>query len=82
MKKFVLMAVVCLAASACGGTNTNDAVTKSAAAQCRGMGLKAEDKGYEDCVTEQRNKQLIEQQRKEYDQMKQYDRDWQLHRRY
>jgi hypothetical protein len=76
MKKYLLAISAVLALAGCADPKPD----RVASAQCQDMGLAPGTAGYDRCVTEQRNKRLMEEQRREYEQMKQYDQDWKMRR--
>jgi hypothetical protein len=45
-------------------------------AHCADLGLKAGTPEFETCVSNQRKERMLEQQRREYDERKQYEEDW------
>ncbi len=49
-------------------------------AKCETMGYTAGTKDYATCVREENAAKLMEQQRREYEQMKQYEQDWKTRR--
>jgi hypothetical protein len=51
-----------------------------ASARCQAQGQKPGTAGYEQCVREERSQRMMEQQRREYEQMKQQDRDFKMRR--
>jgi hypothetical protein len=53
---------------------------RAAIAKCQGMGNAPGTAEYDTCVREESAARVMEQQRREYDQMKQNEQDWKLRR--
>ena len=50
-------------------------------AACHDRGLKAGTPEFDRCMTEERQARMLEEQRREYEQRKQYEEDWRMRRR-
>ena len=55
---------------------TDNKMDYEASAKCQSLGHKPGTAAYDECVSEVRSERLLQQQRREYEQMKQYDRDY------
>jgi hypothetical protein len=53
-----------------------------AALVCSRMGLKAGTAEYDECMREESTRAMMQNQREEFEQQKQFDRDWKLRRGY
>lgn len=48
-------------------------------AHCQGLGLKPGTAEYDKCISEKKTQRMLEQQREEFERMKQDERDWKMH---
>lgn len=70
--------LIALAALLAGCTDTKK--DYDASANCQASGLKPGTPEYDKCVKDEKTVRLMEQQRREYEQMKQEQEDWKLRR--
>lgn len=75
MRYFILLSALILAA--CGPTKKN----YDASAKCQQMGHTAGTEEFEQCVRDEESTAMLEQQRREFERMKQDEQDWK-NRRY
>ena len=73
MSRFILIPMLILAAC----TPEPD---RASIAKCQGMGHASGTAEYDSCVREETGAKLMEQQRREYELMKQNEQDWKLRR--
>jgi len=74
MNKVILAVLPLLLLAGCGPEQKD----YTASAKCQDLGLKPGTSEYDKCYAEQKNIHLMEEQRKEFDQMKQQDMDWNM----
>jgi hypothetical protein len=70
------MLIALLALSACAPTQKD----YDAQARCESMGQKPGTAAFDRCVTEEHTSTLMEQQRQDYERMKQEQEDWKMRR--
>lgn len=68
--------IILLALTACAPTQRD----YDAQARCQSMGHKPGTKDYDSCVAEEHSSTLLQQQRDEYERMKQEQEDWRMRR--
>jgi hypothetical protein len=73
---WMMAAMAVLALSGCA----EDKKDYQAAAHCQGLGHKPGTPEYNKCVSEERSVRMMEEQRKEYERMKQEDMDRKMRR--
>ena len=75
MRPFILLA--CLIVTACANNGKKD---YDASARCYERGYKAGTDAYDQCVKDERASRMLEEQRQEFDRMRQDQEDWKQRR--
>lgn len=73
----IAMACFVFTLSACADQGGSDGVS---ARHCSGLGFKPGTKEYERCLRDERTSRLMEEQRQDFERMKQEQQDWKLRR--
>ncbi len=76
LRNFTIMALAALTLSGCADEKKD----YDSAARCQGLGYKSGTAEYDKCVKDEKTIRLMEEQRKEYERMKQQDMDWKMRR--
>jgi hypothetical protein len=77
MKFSVALVALGLLAACAGGQTRKD---YDAMRACHDQGFQTDTEGFNRCVEEERAARALKEQRQEFEQMKQYDRDWKMRR--
>lgn len=76
MTRYLMTALALLALSACA----DDRKDYDASAKCQALGYKPGTAEYDKCIKEEKTIKLMDQQRREFEDMKQQQEDWRQRR--